>query len=1630
MNWTITHRQFLGIFTLWLAFAGSALAQTITVNQNISPPTNLCSNSTVTLSFSVTGAFTAGNEFTLQRSNADGTFPNSPVSVGTLSSSPTSATILSITGNLGTLDYGTAYRFRVVSNAPSRTSGQTPVPVTIGTPQPGGDATFTACQNSGTFSLTASGSSLEWYTTATTNTPNGSGPTYGVGTNSPGTYFVTQTLNGCRSDKKSISLSVTSPPSTTPTVSGLRAYCPGAGGQLTASGPGTAFRWVNLTDNSVQITPTINAPSASTNYSVSQLNSAGCEGPKGTVAITVYTPPAKPELANTAVSYCQGSTAATLSVTNLGTNSVLWTFPNNRQETTNPVSATAAGQYSVVQRSSEGCFSDAATATVTISSKPNPPTLNSGGPFCQFSGTNNTQTVTATGQDVKWYADANTTTVAASGSSFTVSTAVTSPSPVVYLEQTVNGCTSTRASIPVTINATPAAPALSSVTYPTDYCASDAGSATALRLTLTSGATSAKWYNLTDNTTSTDATLAAPGATKQYQVTQSLNGCESGRSSTFAVNVKSNPGTPSLTGNTTFCQNSGTNNVQTITAAGDANATIEWFDNLTTANIRTTSNSFTVSTASADPDPVVYFQQRVNGCASTRIARTVTVNATPGKPTVSSTYAVCQNAQAETLSSAVTNGQGLRFYEGGTERAGSYRPGTGTVGTATSFLVTQTISGCEGPGETLTLTVYGLPAKPTVGSYNYCSAQAPATLSATGTNIRWYSQASAFLANGSTYPAPSATTTYRVTQTDSRNCQSDFLDVAVQVRPTPAAPGLPNPNPVFCQGRTAQALSATGDNLTWTDAAGNALSGAPTPPTNSTGQQRYFVTQTSNASCTSGTATVAVTINPVPTQPSFTAPPAYCAGTTAAALSASGASLLWYDAANGGTGSTNAPTPNTSSNPTTVTATRSYYVTQTVGSCESDRREIAVTIKRKPALPTNVPANPEFCQNTVPPTLTATPEANASIVWLVNNAYVSTAPVPQSSTVGITTYQVAQTLNDCRSDNASFTVRVKPTPVQPTVSVFTLCQGRTSRPLEAQGERLKFYDASNTLLSGTPSPSTDQVATVTYRVTQTNSEGCESAKTDYPIIVYAVPAPPAVKDLQYCLTQRDQPAQDIKPLTAEGTNLRWYFSDNNPFTTGIAPNPQPDVLRTERFFVTQTVNNCQSNQATVTVRVVTTPTPVLSTTLLTYCRNEVTRPINVSFAAGSTLTWIDPNGVTSSETPAPPTLNATKGGETYQVYALGSNGCYSARATVGLVVNTNPTLSLYGSTTVNYGQTTQLTLRFTSQPPYSFTLSDGTTGTAPDSVYRQTVKPLQTTIYQVSSVSNVCGAGLAGNPATTSVFVTIPTIATQALTSSTSLCAGTNLSVAFSTTGTFNQGNRFKVQLADSTAKAYTDISTESTTSPITATIPAAFKGGPYFIRVLATNPGAEVPGDRSPTVLTVKGLPSATLSGTQDIYETYPASLSLVLVGQSPWSISYSGSDGQTGTFNAATSPYILTVQPSKTTTYQLTSVQNECSSGPVSGTAVVNVLPLLAVENPLTGALTLFPTPTQTVLTISIELPLSIQQPAELMLSDFTGRPVLNRTTVTRQTQLDLSQQPAGLYLLNVQVGDKRAVRKVIKL
>jgi endo-1,4-beta-D-glucanase Y len=318
--------------------------------------------------------------------------------------------------------------------------------------------------------------------------------------------------------------------------------------------------------------------------------------------------------------------------------------------------------------------------------------------------------------------------------------------------------------------------------------------------------------------------------------------------------------------------------------------------------------------------------------------------------------------------------------------------------------------------------------------------------------------------------------------------------VSVTVNASPAAPTTSAVG--FCQNTTATALTATGTSLKWygTNATGGTASTtAPTPTTTATGTTTYYVTQTTN-NCESARTGITVTVNQTAT-PTVTTQVTYCQGQTATQLSATGTALKWYADASTQTTLSAAPTPSTTANGTTT-----YYVSQTLNSCESNRASITVTVSTHPAAPT-VTTPVEYCEGSTATALTA---IGQSLKWYTSSTATSSQAsiTPSTTTIGSTTYYVSQSAGTCESPRASLVVTVKDAPNAPTVSNLSYQLNQTATQLAATGTALKWYtSATATSSSATaPTPTTASSGTTSYFVTQ-SANGCESPKAEIKVSV-------------------------------------------------------------------------------------------------------------------------------------------------------------------------------------------------------------------------------------------------------------------------------------------------------------------------------------------------------------------------------------------------------------------------------------------------------------------------------------------------------------------------------------------------
>ena len=442
-------------------------------------------------------------------------------------------------------------------------------------------------------------------------------------------------------------------------------------------------------------------------------------------------------------------------------------------------------------------------------------------------------------------------------------------------------------------------------------------------------------------------------------------------------------------------------------------------------------------------------------------------------------------------------------------------------------------------------------------------------------------------------------------------------------------------------------------------------------------QFRFIVGESANilsANCQVISTPITIKINGYPAAPTVSSPLNYCQNSVATSLTATGTNLLWYASATGGTGSTTAPTPNTS-----VTGTFSFWVSQVVNGCESPRSEIKVNINANPNAPiVSSPIN--YCQNSAASALMAT---GTNLLWYTSatgGTGSTTAPTPNTSVAGTFSFWVSQVVNGCESPRSEIKVLIKATPSAPTVSSpLNYCQNSVATSLTATGTNLLWYTSATGGTGSTtaPTPNTSVAGTFSFWVSQVVN-GCESPRSEIKVNINANPNAPIVSSaINYCQNSA------ASALTATGTNLLWYTSATGGTGSATAPTPNTSVAGTFSFWVSQVVNGCESPRSEIKVNINANPNAPIVSSPINYCQNSAASAL---MATGTNLLWYtSATGGTGSATA--PTPNTSVAGTFSFWVSQVVNGCESPRSEIKVEISPEPHSSTLVDATICNGQT-------------------------------------------------------------------------------------------------------------------------------------------------------------------------------------------------------------------------------------------------------------------------------------------------------------------------------------------------------
>ncbi|MBO9583592.1 MAG: DUF11 domain-containing protein, partial [Flavobacterium sp.] len=990
-NYTNTASLPNGVDTNTANNSASAAVNPKSANLVVTNPASVCAPSTVNLTASSVTAGSSSNltltYWTNQSATTALSSPNAVASSGTYY-------IKAVSADGCTFVKPVVVTVNTQPSAPSITSRTTNANINNGS---------ITCFGGGSITLRATGTNVTGYLWSTGEN------TRDITVSTDGTYSV-KVINSsnCMSDSSS-AVSVSFTPAA-PTASD-QSFCASENKKVSdLVATGTNLKWYNAPTNGTQY-PT-NATLTAGNYYASQTSANGCESTRTQVKVTISASSAP---VASSQSFCAADNKQVKDLIATGSN-LKWYNQLTGGTQYAATQTLVTGNYYVSQTAGSCPESARTLVAVTINSVPSAPTASSQ-TFCATDNkTINDLTVTS-GSNLKWY-------IASTGGSPLATTDVLTTRNY-YVSQTNSCGESARTAVSVTINNT-AAPTVSAQTF----CSGELKKVSDLS---PSGA-AYKWYNAsTGGTLYTGNEILTTGT---YYVSQTANGCESLRTA-VSVTVNQTPAAPTAEAQN-FC--SGENKtVNDLKVTSGSN--LKWY-NSSTGGTQYFGNEILTSGN-------YYVSQTLNGCESTRLLVSVTVNPTPAAPSISAdgTTTFCQGGNV-TLTS--TGGSSYLWSTGATTQSI-------TVSTSGNYSVQVTnASGCPSAFSTpVSITVNPVPSAPTASAQTFCSSENKkvSDLAATGSNLKWYNA----ITGGTLYAGTEtlATGTYYVSQT-SNGCESARASVSVTVNQTLSAPIASAQTFCSSENKKVSDLAATGSNLKWYSAntGGTLYAGTETLVTGT-----YYVSQTANG-CESARTAVSVTVNPLPTA-TISGNLTACLTTTLTANSnASPATYIWYK--------DNVVISNQTNGTLTVTQDGAYKVKITNTSTGCEQTSAASTVKvsdtQKPVKPTLADVTGECSATVTPPTttdncagtitgttsdpLTYSTQGSYTIHWTFDDGNGNTETATQKVTIKDSQKPVKPTLTDITAE-CSTTVTAPTT----TDSCAGTVTGTTSDPLtyNAQG---------------------------------------------------------------------------------------------------------------------------------------------------------------------------------------------------------------------------------------------------------------------------------------------------------------------------------------------------------------------------------------------------------------------------------------------------------------------------------------------------------------------------------------------------------------------------------------------------
>lgn len=717
----------------------------------------------------------------------------------------------------------------------------------------------------------------------------------------------------------------------------------------------------------------------------------------------------------------------------------------------------------------------------------------------------------------------------------------------------------------------------------------------------------------------------------------------------------------------------------TLTAStGGANGTFNWYD------VADLSNSVSVLTPPLPDNPAGYNYwvtevDPITGCESLPTMITVTTDLVINAPSASDA-SVCEGESASLTASSNSSTSGSFFWyndTGANDLAYAGNPfNTLAINTNTTYYVVEDINGCRSTPVEVNVTTDPKPAAPTGMDETICSGMS-ATVSVTnaGGNTQWYSDASGVNpingATSPTYTSPAlySNTTYFAGETNALGCMSDLTPITVTVLPLPSSPSTSALN--LCEseeGTLTASIGAFDGVITWYNDLGEELEVDNVLPATAEflvssdtlpiGSTIYYVSYTNTDGCESTWVTVSVNVTASPATPVNIADVSVCAGNFATFTGGPGV-YNWYL----NMSDTNPySTGQSFTSPSEINTQTSFYVTEVVNGCESEKEEVVANVAMS-LTPPNISSNSPICEGEDLVLSVDDPiNPNYIYTWTDPNG-ITTNPTFTTTSGSLNSGAYILTIEDMNTNcTASSSILVDVTTAPQSSPLFSnspVCSGGDI-VLTTNSISGATYFWSGPGIAGNPSTTVptftitnaNPINSGTYSVSIENG-GCDPADVSTEVMVSDIPPAPTTTNIQACKGENI-----ILSATGSGGTLNYYFA-NTPISPIVGANL---AVGTYTYLTTETINGCESASAPIEVTILAQPSvPIVSD--IAACEGET---VTLSSLSSGTIIWYDDEALTN-DVPETQTLNAG----THVFYATQTVGaCTSEPSALVVTINT------------------------------------------------------------------------------------------------------------------------------------------------------------------------------------------------------------------------------------------------------------------------------------------------------------------------------------------------------------------------